>query len=112
MNKAVMAAAMLFLTPLAVANKDTWTSQASFTIEKANLEQTMLWVSGVSYALSMYSEQLALEGKTRLFCAPGNFVTSKVLFDILNTKHAKQNITSEEAIGSIVRNLRERFPCG
>ncbi|MBI3898497.1 MAG: hypothetical protein HY308_09405 [Gammaproteobacteria bacterium] len=102
--------AILFTIP-ATANQDAWAPKALFQLESANLEQTMLWISGVSYAFSEYSDQLAKSGKPRLFCRTGRNVPSSLLFEILNKKHPKQRITSEQAIGSLTQELRERFPC-
>lgn len=99
------------LTTSAAAATGAWTPHASFQLEDSNLKETMIWVSGVSYALTAYYRQAKQQGRPTVYCRPGGEIQSPELFEILNNRYAGKRITSEQAIAAIMQGLRERHPC-
>jgi hypothetical protein len=101
-----------FMATNSFGQKSKWTPKADFQLESSNLQQTMLLISGMSYGLTEYSQQLTILGRQQLFCLPGNgLVTSQMVFEILNAQYVGKNITSEQAVSSVVAGLQKRFPC-
>jgi len=98
-------------TTSAAAATDVWTPHASFQLEDSNLKETMIWVSGVSYALTAYYRRVTARGRPTVFCTPDGEIQSPELFDILNQRYPGKRITSEQAIAAIMQGLRTRHPC-
>ncbi len=97
--------------PVADPSAGTWTPNPKFRIEDSSYIETLTFISGISYALSSSSSELARANKQNFFCLPnGGSVGSKLLIDILNEKHSG-SITSEQAIETIVQGLKKRYPC-
>ena len=78
----------------------------NFNLEDSDYVQTLLWVSGASYAYSSLATEMA---NAQVFCVES--VSSKVILDILNSKYENTKITSEEAIKEIKNGLKEKFSC-
>jgi hypothetical protein len=92
------------------AKSEPWTPQPKFRIEDKSYAETLIFVSGVAYALTASNSELAKASKEDFFCTKHSHIGSKLLIDILNDKHTG-NITSEQAIETIVQGLKSRFPC-
>jgi len=106
---------LLSLLPLTMCisladSNSRWTPQPKFRIDNGSYTETLIFVSGISYALTASNSELKHTGVKNFFCAHDNQIGSKLLIDILNAKHTG-NITSEQAIETIVQGLKRRFPC-
>jgi hypothetical protein len=114
-KSAVIALAVLGLLPGTVfseSNPKVWTPQPKFRIENRSYIETLIFVSGISYALTASNLELQQAGQKNFYCLKGSdSIGSKLLFDILNDKH-DGNISSEQAIETIVQGLKKRYPCG
>ena len=96
----------------ALASSDVWIPEAKFQMGDLTLPQSMLWVSGISYAVSAIGRGDVSAAYDRPFCTPENgYIGSKELFEILNEKFAGVNITPEEATAEIMKELPKRFSC-
>jgi hypothetical protein len=103
---------LICITGTSFASNDIWIPKASFQLENSDLRQTMLFVSGISYGLTEYTQQLAKTGKPQLFCPTGRgLVESRMIFEILNSRFAGKKITAEQATDAAFAGLRDRFPC-
>jgi hypothetical protein len=113
MKKSVISIIFLWLlSSTSLAEDGVWHPQALFQLENGNLQQAMLFVSGMSYGLTEYSKQLENSGSPRLFCPSGKgWVTSEIIFEILNSRYSGQKITSKQAADAALDGLRERYPC-
>jgi hypothetical protein len=104
-----IAIALLFTTLAAHSGEDdgTWTPVFNFQLEDSSHIETLIWISGNSYA---YSEISRI--KNSPYCLPesGN-IGSEVILEILNTRFKNENINSEQASSAIVAGIREKFPC-
>jgi hypothetical protein len=106
---------LLFLIALIVCislaeSSPSWTPQLKFRIENRSYTETLIFVSGISYALTASNSELKHTGTKNFFCVQDNQIGSKLLIDILNAKHTG-NITSEQAIKTVVQGLKKKFPC-
>jgi hypothetical protein len=107
-------AALLFTISMNVslASGEAWKPEAKFHLDDLTLGQSMLWISGVSYAVSAVGRGDVNVKYERPFCTPGNrYIGSKVLFEILNAKYEGVTITAEQATAEIMKKLPEKFPC-
>lgn len=102
----------IFFSASSLAEQGAWIPKASFQLEDSDLEKTMLFVSGVGYGLTEYSNELAKNGKPRLFCVPGRGpVTSPMIFEILNKRYSGKKITAEQAVATVMTELQGQYPC-
>jgi hypothetical protein len=95
---------------LADSRSESWTPQPKFRVGNSSYAETLIFVSGAAYALSASNSELNRAGRHDFFCAKDRRIGSKLLIDILNEQHTG-NITSEQAIETIVQGLKKRFPC-
>ena len=103
--------ASIFLLLVCVGTKatgenDTWTPEVNFSLEDSDYIETLLWVSGNSYAYSSLVKEMS---ELKVFCAES--VGSKVLLEILNSKFANTKISSEQASEEIKSGLVRKYPC-
>jgi hypothetical protein len=103
--------ALLIGVAVAQSTPEAWTPNPHFQIEQRSYMETLIFIAGVSYALTSSNSELKQLGKQNFFCLKdsGN-VSSHLLIDILNGKHTG-SITSEQAIETIVEGLKKRYPC-
>jgi hypothetical protein len=100
------------LSSSSYAQDGIWTPHASFQLENGNLQQTMLFISGMSYALTEYSKQLESSANPQLICPPGKgWITSEMIFEILNSRYSGKKISAKQAADTVFEGLRERYPC-
>jgi hypothetical protein len=103
---------LLVINSTTAADNTLWKPQASFQLEDSDLQKTMLFISGMTYGLTEYTQQLVKSGMPRLFCPSGTgIVGSQLAFEILNERYRSKRITSEQATAAVIAGLRERFPC-
>lgn len=90
---------------------DTWTPEVKFQLEDGTREETLLWVSGFSYAVnSIGRANIALDDG--LFCAPDSgFIGSREVLNILNESFEGEAITSSKATWELMKKLPEIYPC-
>jgi hypothetical protein len=102
----------IFISASSLADQRAWSPKASFQLENSDLEKTMLFVSGMGYGLTEYTNELVKKKKPRLFCVPGRgLVTSPMIFDILNRRHSGEKITAEQAVATVMSELQGLYPC-
>jgi len=98
---------------LAADPPGTWTPKIEFSLEDASFSETMHWVSGWAYALTEVGKASARAGNSGLLCLPKRgLVESRVLLDILNTKHKGQRITAEQASQTLWLGASSYYSCG
>lgn len=102
----------LIIAPVSTAS-EVWKPEAKFNLESSTLKETMLWVSGFSYAVDAMAERrINVSSYKQPFCSPENgYIGARVLFEILNERFVGQTITSEQATAEIMKQLPKRFPC-
>ena len=88
------------------SNARVWTPVVKFSLEGGEYIETLLWVSGTSYAYSSVAKEMS---ELNVFCVKS--VSSEIILDILNSKYENTEITSEEAIKEIKNGLKVKFPC-
>ncbi|MEQ1887304.1 MAG: hypothetical protein ABL967_19730 [Bryobacteraceae bacterium] len=99
-----------FLVPFnAQAQANVQTLKAEFKLEDSGPAETLIWVSGWSYALTEIGQSA---GPRTICLAKGEFVESKVLLDALNAKFKGQRITSEQAAPVLFAQTKAKYPCG
>ncbi|MBL4898707.1 MAG: hypothetical protein JKX76_03550 [Colwellia sp.] len=101
---------VLFIIPCRVF-ADSWTPVVEFQFEDSNYKETLIWVSGVSYAISKNQQELALIDVTNYLCGAPKLISSRQLLGYLNAAHMKKKITSEKAINTIYTALKAEYPC-
>jgi len=106
MKKYIVFFIMLSPTLALAEDSASWTPVVNFHLESSNYTETLLWISGNSYAYSSVSKEMERE---KVFCT--KIVGSKVLLDILNSRYSGQKITSEQASDTFIQELPLRFPC-
>ena len=110
--KTTLSLIFLIISSVSFAGDDIWTPHASFELGNSDLKQTMLFVSGMAYGLTEYTQQLEKNGKPRLFCPTGRgLIESQMIFEILNSRFAGKKISAEQATDAVFAGLRDRFPC-
>lgn len=114
MSRCALILLSLMTLPACVASAESrseaWTPQPKFQIENTSYMETLIFVSGVAYAFTASNSELKQAGKQDFFCMKDSHIGSQLLIDILNDRHTG-NITSEQAIETIVQGLKNRFPC-
>ena len=89
---------------------ETWSPNPKFNIEGSSYTETLIFVSGLTYALTETNNELIRQKKSNFACNLPSSIGSKLLINILNRKHNGE-ITSEQAISSVMQGLKEMFPC-
>ena len=113
MKKLALLCLLLAGPSLAHEDPRVWTPKAEFSLEGGTLKETMLWVSGYAYSLTAVAQAATQDGRRGPIClAKGEYVESRVLFDILNKKFKGQRITSEQASDVLWAGAMSHYPCG
>jgi hypothetical protein len=100
-------------TTLAATKGEVWSPEVKFSLESSNHIETLVWISGFSYALPYTSRVTREQGKSGIYCAPSSgHIGSKELLEILNGQFEGKRITSEMASTALLIGVRRRFPCG
>ena len=109
-SKYLTVIALLVIVSTSTAS-ETWIPEVRFQLEDGNREETLLWVSGFSYAVnSIGRANLAI--KNGLFCAPeSGFIGSREILKILNESFEDEKITSSRATWELMKKLPEIYPC-
>ena len=92
---------------------EAWTPEVKFKLESTNYTETLLWISGFSYALSETAAEGKKTGLRGVYCLPkgSRHIGSRELLEILNLQFAGKQISSEAASEALLRGVRQRFPC-
>jgi len=105
--------AVVCFASVAHATPEVWTPKAEFSLEGNTLKETMLWVSGWSYALTEVGKSSSHSGQKPLFCLPPEgYIGSREMFQILNTQFKGKRITSEQAAAALWSGVIAKYPCG
>ncbi len=102
---------VLLLMFVSISHAETWRPDPMFKLETSDYMQTLTWISGVSYALTQSKLELEAQKKRFFICNSPSIIGSKELMGILNKKHKGQTITSEQAISTIINELKVAYPC-
>jgi hypothetical protein len=111
MNKHIFSVALLiFLCPISGFSED-WTPRPTFSVDGGGYQETLIFMSGISYGLTYSNVELKSKSLDNFYCYSGvEGISSKVLFDIVNSKLAG-NHSSEEVLEVLMVGLKEKFPC-
>ena len=85
-----------------------WNPVLKFSLEGGPYKETLIWLSGFSYALSGQFAGLQagqLLGECRF---TGASFSSKELVEILNSRYEGQTITSEQATATLIKEIIPR----
>jgi len=85
------------------SNAESWKPEVSFQLEETTHKEALIWVSGVSYALSA--------GNPGSLCGFPESIGSKQLLGYLNGTHSGNTISAEQAIETIFTALKKDYPC-
>ena len=113
MKKSALIAVVLSLglSCVSEANQEIWVPQPNFRIEDSDYRQTLIFISGMAYALTANNAALRGQSKSNFYCVPGpGVIGSKLLIEILNAKFSGR-VSAEAAMASVTEGLLERFPC-
>ena len=102
---------------LAAGNQDNlcplgnWNPKIEFQFEKATYKETLIWLSGWSYALTAVGQSEAKSASPK-YCLPKcGLITSKVLLDMLNEAYKGQTISSEQATQVLWAGVPAIYKC-
>jgi hypothetical protein len=105
----VIALLMLTVLPACSSQGKVWTPQVKFKLEDSNYTETLIWISGFSYAINEIAKQ---SGSSNVYCLPSSrYIDSKELLEILNQRYQGKTISTEVASSTLLTGVRERFPC-
>ena len=97
---------LLAILAFSIQAEESWVPEMKFELETRNHIETLIWVSGISYALSALQEQ-----NQSIFCGAPESISSKQLLGYLNNAHDQKRITAEQAIETIFSKLNAASPC-
>jgi len=93
------------ISGVTLSDEGLWKPDPKFQLEDADYLQTLSWVSGVSYTLSK------LQTENMFLCGGPESVGSKEIIGYLNNEYSGEQITSEQAIETIFKELKSLYPC-
>lgn len=103
-------ALLAFMCPMFVFG-ESWTPRPRFTIDGGGYQETLIFVSGISYGLTYSNLEMRSRGLENFYChSGGEGISSKLLFEILNAKLVGDH-SSEEVLEVVIVGLKEKFPC-
>lgn len=85
-----------------------WRPQLNFDIEELGFMNSMIFISGQSYALSAI-QNILTNRKDPVFCGLED-VSSRELIEILNASLSGV-VTSEQVTNEIMEGLKANYPC-
>ena len=87
------------------ASADAWGPDLiKFSLEGGPKYETMLWISGFSYAATAMHQRHGCISKSA-------YIESKYLIEKLNMEYAGKTITSEQATATLDAALSQDYPC-
>lgn len=102
---------LIFLTPVCQSNNDVWIPRPNFSIEGSNYNETLNFISGISYGFTYSNKALHSQGKESFFClVPNSLIGSKEIIELLNEK-LTGDYTSEVILETLVIQLINKYPC-
>jgi hypothetical protein len=90
---------------------DGFVLEPNFTIEDGGYRETVIFVSGLSYAISRFERDHAGRHVKPSYCMQGKPITSKLVIDLLN-ETLDGSVSSEMATELLFIQLSNHFPCG
>ena len=103
---------VMCLEATAAEGTDVWSPQVEFRLESGDYEQTLLWISGWSYAVTEIARANESAGLPSVYCLPEDgYITSRSLLAILNHEFEGQEVTSERASSELLAGVIREFPC-
>ena len=102
---------LILLLQASGVSAENWTPRLAFSVEDSGYEQTLIFVSGLSYALTYSAHRLAGAGSRNFYCLPsGRIPDSKLIVELLNRRLSGPQ-SAEVVTSSALDALREEFPC-
>ena len=90
----------------------SWVPEVDFKFGDASFDETMMWVSGFSYALTALVASDSKSGRAPRFCPPEpGFIESRVVLTIFNKQFKGKDVSADEATGAIWLGLEAAYPC-
>jgi hypothetical protein len=90
---------------------EPWEPKIEFDFD-APFGETMMWVSGWSYALTAVGRSAGASQGGK-FCLPSHgFIESRVMLEILNEKFRGKRVSAEQASQVLWEGVEARYPCG
>ena len=88
-----------------------WNPKLQFSIEGGRYDETLLFVSGVAYALAYSARELDARREPNFFCLPpGRILDAKLLVDLLNPRLAGPQ-TADALVNTATAELSQEYPC-
>ena len=88
-----------------------WNPKLAFSVEGGRYDETLMFISGVAYALTYSARELDARRETNFYCLPpGRILDARLLVDLLNARVAgPQN--ADALIETVTTALSEQYPC-
>ncbi len=88
-----------------------WVPSPEFSVEGSTHEETLIFIAGISYALTYSDKMLVHFGKENYYCLPdGQIASSKLLLGLLNNRLHGDH-PSKTIMTVITYELSSNFPC-
>ena len=105
-----LALLVLLVVPMrAHSQAGAWAPKIEFELEDASYKETLVWVSGYSYALTEVGRKGGIGANICLLA--NGVVDSKVLVEALNVRFKGQRITSEQAAPELYAAAAQTYRC-
>jgi hypothetical protein len=106
-----IAIGLLALCTVAPAIAGPWNPRLEFSVEGGRYDETLMFISGVSYALTYSARELGARREPNFFCLPpGRILDTRLLVDLLNARLAgPQN--ADALVNAVTTALSEQYPC-
>jgi len=110
-RKSIAAIGLLALCAGAQAIAGPWNPKLEFSVEGGRYDGTLMFISGVAYALTYSAHELDARRETNFFCLPpGRILDTRLLVDLLNARLAGPQ-TADALIETVTTALSEQYPC-
>ena len=103
--------ASIFSPSVCVGNSgDGFVLEPNFTIEDSGYRETVVFVSGLAYAINRFERDHVGKYVKPGYCMQGEPITSKLVIDLLN-EMLDGSVSSEMATELLFIQLSRHFPC-
>ena len=94
-----------------LAGGNHWTPQPKFSVDNSNYIETLIFISGIAYALQHSDMELKKRGLENFYCVESSEqINSKQVIELLNNK-ISGDATADTTIQKKTKQLYTRFPC-
>ena len=102
---------LLALCTAAPAVAGPWNPKLEFSVEGGRYDETLMFISGVAYALTYSARELDARREPNFFCLPaGRILDARLLVDLLNARvTGPQN--ADALVDTVTTALSEQYPC-